>query len=137
MIVYIITGIGIVLVTALCVTITYRHCEKIKKESNYENEKLYEEYEQINKKRKNFLIVIIVISMILLLTRGSGITVERIGSENNISMFVVVEHAKTWDVVYHKDTKVMYVISKGPYNKGNFTVMLDSKGMPLLYENKD
>ena len=57
--------------------------------------------------------------------------------ECNRSMFVEVEQATYWSVYYHKDTKVMYVCSKGMYNGGNMTVMLDADGKPLLWEGGD
>ena len=52
-------------------------------------------------------------------------------------MFVNVEDTVNWSVYYHKDTKVMYVCSKGMYNRGNMTVMLDADGKPLLWEGSD
>lgn len=51
------------------------------------------------------------------------------------SMFVQVEKGDSYRVVYHKDTKVMYAISCSGYNMGNFTVMLDADGTPMLYED--
>ena len=53
------------------------------------------------------------------------------------SMFVICEpHSlnKCWDVVYHKDTKVMYAVSSGGYNSGNFTLLVNSDGSPMLWE---
>lgn len=50
------------------------------------------------------------------------------------SMFVKVEQGDFYRVVYHRGTKVMYVISDGLYNHGTFTVMLDTNGKPLLYQ---
>ena len=50
------------------------------------------------------------------------------------SMFVKVESTLLWDVVYHKETKVMYSVSRGSYNQGSFTLLVDSKGEPLLWE---
>lgn len=52
----------------------------------------------------------------------------------NTSMFIEVERTDYWRVVYHKDTKVMYVISYGIRNSGNFTVMVDRYGFPLVWE---
>lgn len=54
--------------------------------------------------------------------------------DTNISMFVLVEEGDGYKVVYHRDTKVMYTYSTGMYNIGNFTVMVDSEGNPLLYK---
>lgn len=57
--------------------------------------------------------------------------------EPSTSMFIEVEKViDNWRVVYHKDTKVMYVISSGSYNRGTFTVMLNPDGTPMIWEGK-
>ena len=53
------------------------------------------------------------------------------------SMFVVVEIGINYKVVYHKDTKVMYVISYGMYNGGTFVVMLNADGTPQIWKGAD
>ena len=55
-------------------------------------------------------------------------------SGHNISMFIEIESASSWKVVYHKDTKVMYVVSWGGYNCGNFTMLVNADGSPMIYE---
>ena len=56
--------------------------------------------------------------------------------ESNTSMFIEVEKvADNWRVVYHKDTKVMYVVSGGSYNRGTFTVMVNPDGTPMIWES--
>ena len=57
-------------------------------------------------------------------------------STSESSMFVIVENTDFWKVVYHKETKVMYVVSKGSYNSGNFTLMVDEEGKPLLWQGE-
>lgn len=49
------------------------------------------------------------------------------------SMFVVVEHTTAWRVVYHRDTKVMYACSSSSYNIGNFTLLVNADGTPMIY----
>jgi hypothetical protein len=49
-------------------------------------------------------------------------------------MFVEIEQTGTWEIVYHKETKVMYAVSYGSYNCGTFTVLLDADGKPMLWE---
>lgn len=85
--------------------------------------------------KKKFLTLIMVATMIFGLVGCSGTTttVENANESNKSSMFVVVESTSLWDVVYHKDTKVMYVVSRGSYNQGTFTVMVNSEGTPLIY----
>jgi hypothetical protein len=57
--------------------------------------------------------------------------------EDATSMFVVVENAYSygWKVVYHRDTKVMYTVSNGGYNSGNFTLLVNADGTPMLWED--
>lgn len=51
------------------------------------------------------------------------------------SQFTVIENSGYgYYIVYHKDTKVMYAVSKGQYNKGNFTLLVNPDGTPQLYE---
>ena len=61
------------------------------------------------------------------------------GTIDNIDPFVIVyyEEKNTYKVVYHRETKVMYVISFAHYNCGNFTLLVDSEGKPLLYKGVD
>ena len=49
------------------------------------------------------------------------------------SMFVVVETSSIWEIVYHKETRVMYAVSYSMYNCGSFTLLVDADGNPLLW----
>ena len=55
---------------------------------------------------------------------------------NAESRFVVVEKNYSWQVVYDKETMVMYAVSDGGsgYNYGNFTLLVDADGKPLLWK---
>lgn len=59
---------------------------------------------------------------------------ESVVDENAPSNFVVVERTAIWNIVYDKDTKVMYAVSDGSYNHGSFTLLVNSDGTPKLYE---
>lgn len=50
------------------------------------------------------------------------------------SEFVIVETTGIWFVVYDSDTLVMYAVSRGGYNAGTFTLLVDEDGNPKLYE---
>lgn len=50
------------------------------------------------------------------------------------SMFMEVEGCYQYRVVYHKDTKVMYAVSNGNKNHGNFTLLVNPDGTPMLWE---
>lgn len=56
-------------------------------------------------------------------------------SQKPVSMFIVVEGGglDSYRIVYHRDTKVMYAVSAGTYNSGNFMVLLNPDGSPMLW----
>lgn len=58
---------------------------------------------------------------------------ERVEPASDTSMFVVIEETMSWEVVYHRETKVMYVVSCGSYNGGDFTLLVDRFGKPMIY----
>ena len=84
------------------------------------------------------LAIFMVIVLCACLFVGCGPTVENETKEENASMFVCVEKTGTyaWMIVYHKETKVMYAVSQGYYNCGNFTVLLNPDGTPMIWEGK-
>ena len=51
----------------------------------------------------------------------------------NDKPFETVYIGWSYEVVYHKQTKVMYVVSDGVNNKGSFTLLVDANGKPLVY----
>ena len=65
-----------------------------------------------------------------------GCTVRVTTYAESPSMFITVEDNENgfFNVVYHKDTKVMYSVSDGLYNRGILTVLVDADGKPLLWE---
>lgn len=50
------------------------------------------------------------------------------------SRFMEVERTGSWRVVADRETGVMYAVSFGGYNKGNFTLLVDADGNPLIYK---
>lgn len=57
-------------------------------------------------------------------------------AEDTESMFVYIQKCGSYDVVYQKDTKVMYTISSGTYNHGTFTLLVNADGSPMIYEGE-
>ena len=82
---------------------------------------------------KKFIILLVAL-LCVTLSSCSIKGVEKVNSDANTSMFVQVEMAGTWAVVYHKDTKVMYAVSCGSYNGGTFTLLVDKDGKPLTWK---
>lgn len=56
-----------------------------------------------------------------------------VGAPETKSMFVQVEDAGTWAVVYHRDTKVMYSVSNASNNCGTMTLLVNADGTPMIY----
>lgn len=58
---------------------------------------------------------------------------EKVDDADSSSRFVTIEYANTWYIVADKDTRVMYVVSDGVYSRGNFTLLVNADGTPLVY----
>lgn len=85
---------------------------------------------------KKFIITLLAITM-LSLTACAKVESVNDNKQEETSMFVEVEQARYWSVVYQRDTKVMYVISYGAYNYGTFTLLVNPDGTPMLYEEEN
>ena len=57
-----------------------------------------------------------------------------VGTPETKSMFVAVEDTGIWAVVYHSETKVMYAVSRGSYNQGTMTLLVNADGTPMIYK---
>lgn len=77
-------------------------------------------------------VIIVAIIACMMLSSCSRVKADK--DEDDTSMFVYVERTTWWDVVYHKDTKVMYVVSAGTNNYGTFTLLVGADGKPMIYE---
>jgi hypothetical protein len=84
--------------------------------------------------KKKLLLALVIIAGVILTACNLQYAQEEQKSENETSMFVVVERTMTWNVVYNKTTKVMYAVSIGSYNRGTFTMLCDKDGKPQLWE---
>lgn len=83
-------------------------------------------------------IICLILSVLCLsaITACDYASVEKYDEDKpTTSMFVVIEHTESWKIVYHKETKVMYAVSSWSYNCGNFTLLVDENGEPLLWED--
>lgn len=49
------------------------------------------------------------------------------------SFFVTVYTDSCYYIVYCKDTRVMYSISDGIYNRGTLTLLVNPDGSPMIY----
>lgn len=81
---------------------------------------------------KKMGLVLFTVLMIVALSACALNQTENLVVDGQPSMFVKVEDGPSWNVYYHSETKVMYVVS----NRGNFTVLVNADGTPMLYEGE-
>lgn len=79
---------------------------------------------------------LIIVSIILMFAgcasiRAEAKEVEETGDGNT---FVLVDADYYCWVVYHKDTKVMYAVSRSPNNIGTYTLLVNADGTPMIWE---
>lgn len=91
---------------------------------------------------KTFVVTLVLVVVILAIScalSGCGNTnqTESKVAEKEPSMFIVVESSGIWYVVYHRETKVMYAVSRDDHNKGIFTLLVNPDGTPMLYEGEN
>ena len=82
------------------------------------------------------LIMIALVTVMLLSMSACATKQTRETVKGETSRMVNVEENGDYRIVYDKYTKVMYAVSKGSYNRGSFTLLVDAKGNPLLYEEQ-
>ena len=85
---------------------------------------------------KNKALIAVIASLIIICTGCGASVVEEAPQQSKTSMFVEVEDSVTFSVVYHKETKVMYTISKGSHNYGSFTLLVNADGSPMTYKRE-
>lgn len=76
------------------------------------------------------LFIWVISRRLAIVERGGGIT-------KDASMFVLVESTVQWNVVYHKETKVMYAVSDCGVGSGVFTLLVNADGTPMLYDEAE
>ena len=87
--------------------------------------------------------VITILCICLLLTGCDEATESTEGnnqqkeSKQKKSEFVTIEREWYYDIVYHRDTKVMYVVSTGTNNQGTFTLLVNADGTPMVYTESE
>lgn len=80
------------------------------------------------------IVILMAIALCACLFAGCSGAPEVDENVSKSSSFIIVEGGDCYYIVYHKDTKVMYVVSGGSYNRGTFTVMVNPDGTPMIWE---
>lgn len=88
---------------------------------------------------KKIFVVALLIIVVLLVAGCTDNTVMKQedinGTKDDFSIFVEVERAGTWRIVYDRETLCMYAISDSSYNCGIFTLLVNPDGSPKLWED--
>ncbi len=89
-------------------------------------------------KKKIIMLIIFIVTMTSIISCR-----ENTADAKDEEMFVVVQESWEYDIVYDKETKVMYTYSKGGYgyrtdydNRGVFTLLVDENGNPKLWDGE-
>lgn len=82
-------------------------------------------------------ILVAFLLLVLLIFASCTATVDKTESQHGSSMFVQIEKTSFWEVVYHRETKVMYTVSRGIYNSGDFTLLVNPDGTPMIYKEEN
>lgn len=81
-------------------------------------------------------IILFVVSILFVLCLTSCESLQRvnyIADGHEPSMFTIVETTRTWYVVYHNESFVMYSVTRGQYG-GRFTLLVNPDGSPMIYQ---
>ena len=80
-----------------------------------------------------FLVIISIIVMFAgcTSTRAEAKEVDDVDDGNT---FILVDADYYCWIVYHKDTKVMYAVSRAPNNIGTYTLLVNADGTPMIWE---
>lgn len=83
--------------------------------------------------------IVILLTFVMLIFCGCDIKSMSSTTDNlqDESMFIIIEKSYTFTIVYHRDTKVMYAISSGGNNSGNFCLLVNPDGMPMLWQGEN
>ena len=79
---------------------------------------------------------LIIVSIILMFTGCASTRAEakEVDDVDDGNTFVLVDADYYCWVVYHKDTKVMYAVSRSPNNIGTYTLLVNADGTPMIWE---
>ena len=86
--------------------------------------------------RKKVIALVISLGLLITLVGCDDDILQEESCYYESSMFITAERARNWNIVYHNKTKVMYVVSNSGYNYGNFALLVDADGKPMLYKGE-
>ncbi len=81
--------------------------------------------------KKIIISLLIIIGIVLTGWLLKNVIISNNYAENE--RFIKINDEGYFDIVYDVETKVEYAVSRGQYNKGSVTLLVDKDGKPLLY----
>ena len=84
--------------------------------------------------------LVLVVALALLMAVMTGCAQTKVESKVHSevpSIFVLVEQTYGYDVVYDKETKVMYAVSNLSHGAGHFTLLVNQDGSPKLWNGDE
>lgn len=85
---------------------------------------------------KRLIVILMLFALCACLFVGCSGSSKAGENVSKSSYFVIVEDGEGYYIVYHKDTKVMYTLSTASYNMGNFTLLVNADGTPMIWEDE-
>ena len=91
--------------------------------------------------KNKILIVMSTVFLILIIVsvtacNGQSVDASNYNDDYYKNMFTKVYSDIDFYVVYDNETKVMYAVSDGHNNYGNFTLLVNADGTPKLYDGE-
>ena len=79
---------------------------------------------------------LIIMSIVLMFAGCASIRAEakEVDDVDDGNTFILVDADYYCWIVYHKDTKVMYAVSRSPNNIGTYTLLVNADGTPMIWK---
>lgn len=84
--------------------------------------------------------LVLIAALALLMAIFTGCTPTKVESkvvDEVPSIFVMVERTYGYDVVYDRETMVMYAVSNLSHGSGHFTLLVNQDGSPKLWKGDE
>lgn len=83
---------------------------------------------------KKLVLVVALVLLMVIMTGCAHTKVESKLATETPSIFVLVERTYGYDVVYDRETRVMYAVSNVSSGTGYFTLLVNKDGSPKLWK---
>lgn len=91
---------------------------------------------KLNNIKSKFIATIVTIALVIMVLFFVGCDNTNNSAKADDSVFITVSYKNEYQIVYDKETKVMYAMSDGYYNEGSFIMLVNADGTPKLYKGE-